>query len=165
MIYAILFAAFVAMLLCGFNLHTTAQQPASGTILKYGATPTGTWTQIAQIVDIDLPSAEQGKVDTTLLTSTNETSDPNGVPNLGEIGFTIRYDPSDTGHELLLADAQTTAPKRYWQLSYADTGATIDVYYGWVQKFERGSAQTGAKLEAKVTIVVQAPPTSTNSGS
>lgn len=144
--------------------HTTAQQPGSGTVISYGASPTGTWTPFPLVTDIDLPNSEQAEVDTTLLASTYMSSDPNGVPDLGEITLTYRWDPADASHMAILADVQGTSGTRYWQVTYADIGGTKEVYQCWSKKFERGTAKIGSKLEGKITLRVRAVPTSSNAG-
>jgi predicted secreted protein len=137
---------------------------AQGTLLKIGdgATPTESFTTIAEVKSIDGPKFDTDDVDVT----THDTSDGfhEYIPGLkegGELGFAINLVPTHATHSLatgLLGRYMEDGDKRHnFQLALPD-GATVWTIPGYVKTFGIG-APVDNVLSADVSIKVSSRPT------
>jgi hypothetical protein len=109
--------------------------------------------KLAQILSVDGPSSTVDSVETTNLDSARHEYRP-GLPDGGEVGLDLEFDPGDTGHVFLRGAAD--APDIYtFQTSYPTLPkATLDTYLGFVTEFAPKSGAPGEKMTASCKIKV-----------
>lgn len=138
--------------------HTTATQPAKGTILQLSIS--STYTTVAQNVSLDGPDSEVGTRDTTHLLSTAKTFAPT-IPDGGTVSGTLLYDPRDTTHDALFGLIWAPAVS-LWKLTFADTGQTTFAFNGILTKLTPTGIEVEANLEASFEIKVSGVITETH---
>ena len=134
-----------------------------GTLLKIGdgATPTETFTTIAQVLNIGGPALSQDAIDVTHHSSTGGWREfVGGLLDGGEVTFDINYDPDAATHNATtgLINDMENRTKRNFQLVFPDTGPTTWSFTALVAGFEP-SAPIDDKLAASVTLKVSGQPT------
>src|SRR5438270_7227801 len=88
------------------NLEVVAI-PAENTVLSISDSALTTFTQIANILDVEPPGGVVASVSTTGLNSATKTSRPGKIPDSGSIAFRIAYNPNQATHPAL---TRLTAP-------------------------------------------------------
>ena len=126
--------------------------PGKGTLLKMKIS--GTFTAIANRVEIEGPDAELGIRKTTNLDSTFEGKRPT-VPDLGQVTMTVFYDPNDSAHGTARARvfSPPSAPDLF-EIIWADgdTTPSQDAFSGYITKWTPTGIKVDDTLQAKVTI-------------
>jgi predicted secreted protein len=134
-----------------------------GTLLKIGdgATPTESFTTIAEVLDIGGPSLS---LDTEEITNHSSAGGWEEVVasilRSGEVTFEINYDPAGGTHDAstgLIAD-MVARTLRNFQLIFPDSGNTTWSFGAYVTGFEPGAPVKG-KLSASVTLKPSGQPT------
>ena len=125
-----------------------------GTLLKLGNSAGTSFTTIARITDLSLPSMSADSVESTSHDSANFTREfEPGLIDPGELSLTILYDPAEVTHGLTagLPYLMKNRLKRKFQIHYTDAGDTIWTVEGFVTGFQ-GSAPIDDNVTADVTI-------------
>jgi hypothetical protein len=126
-----------------------------------GATPTETFTTIAEVMDIVGPSMSLGTHDVTNHSSSGAWKEV--IPGLlepGEVTFPIAFLPTTPTHSQstgLLRDMKNRT-KRNFQIVFTDAGATAWTIAAYVTGFEPTMPVDGL-LGADVTLKVTGQPT------
>lgn len=116
-----------------------------------------TFQDVGQVVSVTPPGATLDDIETTDLGNTDGVkSFVPGLVDPGELQFTVRFDPEDTGHQALQDDAYSRAT-RQWKVTFP-SGETLTMS-GYVKGFEIQEIQPGELIEAQVTIKVTGKPT------
>lgn len=119
---------------------TTAIRDGSAATLKWGG------TAIVQVIEYDSPNRTIPSIKTSYLGLTHHTYRP-GTPDGGDFTATIWYDPSDTTHQGLEADAETPV-----------TRAVILTYDGYTDSFSAfltGFHKTGFVLDGNIQAEIK----------
>jgi predicted secreted protein len=136
-----------------------------GTQLKRGdgATPTETFTTVAEILNISGPDLSLDLIDVTNMDSPSYYREVlPGFKSAGEIKFDINFMPVNSTHNPtsgILADFDGRV-KRNWKLVFPDTGATTWSFAGYLTGFSVTS-NFDDRLQASVTISITGAPTLT----
>lgn len=115
------------------------------------------YTTIGQLLTVKPPGGTVEAVGTTGLASVAKTFRPGLIPEVGEVEFTIQYDPNNTLHISLASRVQTPVLDN-WKVVYVDGMATpaCDTFDGFVTKFDvqEVEGETAKNLEATLTVQV-----------
>lgn len=136
---------------------------AFGTLLKIGdgASPTESFTTIAEVTNIGGPSLSLDPIEITSHSSTGGWREfIGGLLDGGEVSLEINYDPVGATHDAstgLIYD-MTNRTVRNFQLVFPDTGNTTWSLSALVTAFEP-SEPIDDKLAASVTLKVSGQPT------
>ena len=135
--------------------------PAAGTTISY--TSGGSAVVLGQVSQIgNAGGGEVGERDTTVLSSTAHTNAPT-IPDNGEVTFSINLDPTDTGHQQIIAwknSPPATIPT--WEVTFASTPPSVAQFQAWVKSIDGGNAEgIDDNLTADVTLRVTGPSTMT----
>ncbi|APW60486.1 phage tail tube protein [Paludisphaera borealis] len=125
---------------------------AQNTVLGVDKLGTGvTWTPISYAESFDGPSNTVGSVEKTKLSSQTKEYRP-GLPDPGELSFSLQYDPADT--EAVYLRGLLSAPAiKSWRLTYPTLPkATFDTFDGFLTAFSPGGGKADEIITAKVTI-------------
>lgn len=121
------------------------------TIYQESATP-GTYTEIEGVKSISGFNHSTNDIDLTVLASTVKVFAP-GVPDAGEIGITVYFDPDNTLHAALRAQSLSPASKN-WKISITDGTPTSYTWGGYVKGFELSAFEVDGYLEATYTVKI-----------
>jgi hypothetical protein len=133
----------------------TMAWPALGTVIAYS--PDGaSFVPLGQVTNIgNAGGGEVGERDTTTLTSIAHTNAPT-IPDNGEVTFTVNLDPTDIGHQQVIAWKNTppaTIPS--WRVTYASSPAFGAQFQAWVKSIEGANAEgVDDNLVADITLRV-----------
>jgi hypothetical protein len=136
---------------------------AEGTLLQVeSATTPGTFITVGQRITIDPAEESADEVERTNLDSLCVQTRGSAIPDMGEVGLHIQYDPADADHTRLreLVRSASGAPVN-WRIVY-NSGTTTrphDEFPGWVKSFKPDSLEKGKDVEADLTIRVTGIPT------
>jgi len=142
---------------------TSSAVHALGTLLKIGdgATPTETFTTIAEVTDLGGPSLTLETIDVTSHSSTNGWREfIGGLLDGGEVSFTINYLPANATHDAstgVIADMKNRVVRNF-TLVFPDSGTTTWTFSALVTGFEPGEP-IDSQLTADVTLKVSGEPT------
>jgi len=112
------------------------------------ATPND-YTIVGEIVDWDGPSGEAAVIDTTHLTSTRREK-LMGLPDEGQITFSVNFQPDDAGQQAVRA-ARNDRQVRNWRLTYSD--ATVQTFEGFALGFSTSGGVDG-KVDGNITVEI-----------
>jgi predicted secreted protein len=129
-----------------------------GTALQRGngATPTETFTTIANVTSINPPGMSRETIDVTAHDSPDGWMEfLGGLKDGGEVSTDVNYDPSE--HDSLVADFEDDAPRNY-QIVFPDAAATTWSFAAILTGFEP-EAPYDDKLAASLTWKVTGKPT------
>lgn len=136
---------------------------AEGTLLQVeSATVPGTFLTIGQRMTIDPAEESADEVDRTNLDSPCVQTRGSAIPDMGEVGLHIQYDPDDPDHTRLRNLVRAAAEASVlWRIVYNTRDATRphDEFPGWVKSFKPDSIEKGKDVEADMTIRVTGIPT------
>ena len=122
----------------------------NGTVLKVGngASPE-VFTAVAEVVDINSPSAAAGEIEVThLLSAAKEFK--GGLRDFGTAEVTINLLPGNAGQEQIEDDAATGAVRNY-QIVNAD-GVTGRAFAAFVKAFKLAPIAIDKPLQATITF-------------
>lgn len=139
---------------------TTQAIPAYGTLLKRGASPSGTspntYTTLGEVKGISGPSTEVSTIDVTTHSSAASGNYREFIPSLidpGTIDVDLNWVPNDTTHGNIWTDL-TSRTKRDWQIitptTSAASGATVS-FAAYVTAFPR-EFPTDDVMSAKISL-------------
>jgi hypothetical protein len=136
---------------------------AEGTLLQVeDDTTPGTYVTIGQRVTIDPAEESADEVERTNLDSDCVKTRGSAIPDMGEVGLHIQYDPADPDHTRLreLVRSASGDPVN-WRIVYNSGTSTRphDQFAGWVKSFKPDSLEKGKDVEADLTIRVTSIPT------
>jgi hypothetical protein len=95
-----------------------------GSILSYSTTSGGTYTKVAQTVDLGGPEPTVGKISILNNDSPSNTKEYlAGLIEPGAYSFSLIHRPADTATIYALMDAQTTY---FWKVTFQQEGKTDD---------------------------------------
>jgi len=139
---------------------STSALTSQGITLEYADDPDTpvTYTLVPEITDFSGPSGTTPAVTVSDLDSTT-VEKRSGLPDRGQLSFTINYIPDQAAH-LAVRGMFTSAARTGWRLSYTDVGATVDTFVGWVSGFA-ASGSVDTTLTAAVTIEIEGEITQT----
>ena len=126
---------------------------AQGTLLKIGsgASPES-YSTIAEIKTFTGPGGSATVIDVTDLSSTSKEKRM-GLPDEGQLSFTINYIPNNTQHAALRAD-RASRVLRNFRIQFNDgSPASTWTFSGYVMGFSVSGA-IDAVIEANVTIEI-----------
>lgn len=129
-----------------------------GTALQRGdgATPTETFTTIANSTKIKGPGIKRETIDVTAHDSAEGWMEfVGGLKDAGEISLDINYDPAD--HDVLVTDFDDEDPRNY-RLVFPDDDATTWSFSAILTEFEP-EAPYDDKIEASLTFKLTGKPT------
>lgn len=136
---------------------------AFGTLLKSGdgASPTESFTTIAEVTNIGGPNLSLDAIETTSHSSIGGWKEfIGGLLDGGEVSLEINYDPVGATHDAstgLIYD-MINRTVRNFELVFPDTGNTTWSFSALVKAFEP-SEPVDDKLTASVTLKVSGQPT------
>lgn len=136
---------------------TLTVTPGLGTKLQLSIS--SVFTDIAQVVSISGPNWTVGSSPTTHLGSTAQTSRPT-LPDGGEVTFQILYWAGETTHAALTTLAATPVISS-WKEVFADTGAAVWAFDGYLTAFQPTGMTAEETVVADVTIKLNGIPTIT----
>jgi hypothetical protein len=92
-----------------------ARLPGFGSTLYFENDAGTAWEQIGQVQSIGLPDESTELVDVTHLSSPGGVEEfmSTGIKRVGDLTFTVQYDPGDVAHEALRTQLGETNPRRY----------------------------------------------------
>jgi hypothetical protein len=136
---------------------------AEGTLLQVeSATTPGTYITVGQRVTIDPAEEAADEVERTNLDSPCVQTRGSAIPDMGELGLHIQFDPEDADHTRLreLVRSASGDPVN-WRLVWNNGTNTRphEQFAGWVKSFKPDSLEKGKDVEADVTIRVTGIPT------
>ncbi len=103
----------------------------NGVTLHYSTDGSSTFTEVAELTDLDGPSMEVAEIDITSNDDTWDQFDP-GTQNAGEISFTGRMTALDSLEDQLgvkLTGANVTT----WRIVFPDAASTVWRIPGWLK--------------------------------
>lgn len=110
------------------------------------------YTTVAQRLRIKPNEPTRNKLETTDLDSTAETS-VSGILREGEVELEVFLDTADATHAALWT-LKGSGAVGDWKIIYADTGATVDAFSGWISGGPTTGEMTTDGLQ-KATIKMQ----------
>jgi predicted secreted protein len=125
---------------------------SQGLLLKIGdgADPE-TFTAIPEVKEISGPSGSASIIDITDLDSTHKEKRM-GLPDEGQVSFTLHYIPKNTQHAQLRTD-RAARTLRNFQLLFTDDPVTTWSFAGYVTKLEV-SGEVDGVVEAECEIEI-----------
>jgi hypothetical protein len=127
--------------------------PGLGTLLQYESATPGTYTTVAQRVEITGPGMEHRTKETTNL-DTPQATYRGTIFDAGEVGMKVQLKPSDATHQKLVALVKSGALTN-WQLTLADSGAAvIGPFAAILSKFELSGMTAEGDVEADISLRV-----------
>ncbi len=132
------------------------------TLLKLGdgATPTESFTTIAEVKDIKGPKLSLGTEEVTAHDGSGWEESIATILKAGDVSFEINFVPTNTTHSYsagLIKD-MVNKTKRNFKLVFPNTGATTWQFAAWVTGFEPSEPVEGT-LAASVTLKITGQPT------
>jgi hypothetical protein len=125
-------------------------------MLGDGVTPTEAFTKVANVVSIDPNEVSVDDVERTNLESDVKEYRPSSTPEMGELKFTLQWDPGDTAHQALEDMVQTpsdTIP--HWRVVYPGANPRdYQQFSGYLKSFAPATIENPSDLAADVTIKV-----------
>jgi hypothetical protein len=136
------------------NLEVVAI-PAENTVLSISDSALTTFTQIANILDVEPPGGVVASVSTTGLNSATKTSRPGKIPDSGSIAFRIAYNPNQATHQTLTGLLAVPAIRKF-KVVYndGDTTPANDQFLGYITEFKPDKAEDEKNIEADLTVVI-----------
>lgn len=143
---------------------STTTWPAQGTTLAIDETGTGTYSLINNIRSItNLGGGSNAQADTTVLASTVKTFRQT-IPDNGEVGVDLNWDPTDTVHRMIrdLKDTAGSGPNNFKATYNTGSTTSTEVFAANVSEVS-GADATGPEenLEASLTLKVTGASTPT----
>lgn len=141
--------------------------PGEGVTLGYSTTSGGTYTLVGGILDVELPGGKVEAVDNTVLTSTARSARASLIPDFGEVKFTIKFSPNDTGHVLLrgLLNSGTQKTPYWFKAVYTNDGSATtpanDKFNALLIEMSPPKAEIDKDFEVEITLKIIAVPTYT----
>lgn len=133
-----------------------AKVPGKGTLLQHGVgTGPTVYTTIVQRMSIDGPDSKVGTQKTTDLDSTAEEYRPT-LPDGGELGMSLWYDPAAATHQIL-TDLLNTPTVDLWKIIWADTGLSVITFSAILTGFKPGGMDPDGYLTAEAKFQVTGP--------
>lgn len=127
----------------------------NGVTLHYSVDTSSTWTEVAQLTDLDGPSMEVAEIDITSNDDTWDQFDP-GTFNAGEISFTGRMTALDSLEDQL-GIALTTTHVTTWKITFPDAASTVWRFPGWLKSLGASGSLNNA-YDRSGTIKLTAAP-------
>ena len=128
--------------------------PGKGTTLSIYISSASSYQPIASRVKITGPKPKLGIRKVTTLDSTYEDKRPS-IPDLGQVNFSLFYDPNDATH-ILVRDKLYTPPStpNMFKLALVDgmTTPANEVFEGFITEWERNGMEVEGTLGADVVI-------------
>ena len=124
-----------------------------------GQTPTETFNDVGQVVDISgLRGGQATVIDVTNLASTRREKRM-GLPDEGQLSLTVQYDPADTQQTRLETLRETRALGNF-KVLLTDSGPTTFSFSGYVLSFPIDTA-VDQVVQGSVTIEITGEVTKT----
>lgn len=122
-----------------------ARYSGYGAVLKIDVS--GTFTKIAQVIDINGPGIKNSLIDVTDRDTSGKKTYLGGLVDNGKVKFKLNFDPDDTLHSLTGVNglgtlAQSGALKSF-KLEYPDTTATVVQFSAVVEEFNPDAPLNG----------------------
>jgi len=129
----------------------TKHQGRSSTYSCEFTIDSGTFTAVAQIKSISMPSMSYSTEDTTVISDT-AVAKSGGILDSGTMGIEIFYDPADSGHVSLktaFETGSTYSHKIYFGASGSEKTWAFD---GHFTKFEPSTLENGIYQTASIEV-------------
>ena len=142
-----------------------ADHPSFGTIVKVDFAGGSSYSAVGQMTsDISIVSMSRGVVVVTAHDDTWATKLA-GIPDAGQLGFTVSYDPADTIHEDFVTEIDADAcTLPTWEITMHVCTAVVTSAVWTFAGFVSGAALTSpleGKHEMAMTIEISGEPTLT----
>lgn len=130
---------------------TTPAIAAQGTLLKIGSGSPETFTTITGVSNLAGPTGSRELIEVTGLDSTGREYLV-GLPDYGDITFTLFYAPKNTQHAALFTAFQLAGQTATnFTITFTDSPATIYSFAALVQGFPHNFA-TNSAVEVNLTL-------------
>lgn len=124
---------------------------AAGTQLAVSAASPVSYASVQYVEGIEMSGQSRNDIDVTPISATAEEYIAD-VASLGQLAFTLFWDPSDTQHALILANfVATDGSLLAWRVTMDDAGACVYTFSGYVKEFNRRH-QKGRANEAGIVV-------------
>lgn len=121
--------------------------------------PGATWTTLAEITEIDLPSESVPALDKTVLADSSRRFRA-GLHDPGDVGFSFNFDPDNADH-IWLQSQMTARTERAWRITIPVDGATTNAWTctfpGFLTEFAPTASGVDEFVTASVTVKVSGP--------
>lgn len=125
-----------------------------------GASPE-TFTNVAEVTNVKLPSQDRGQVEFTHHESPNEHRELKaGLRTSGPCQFTINYIPDNATHQnvsgglLFFAEESFLAAIHNWQITLPDSPNTLWTFPAFLSKFDPSDMPVEGKGEAQIELTI-----------
>jgi len=131
-----------------------------GTALATGASSSAV-TAIYEVIDLNMGALTRERIDVTFLSSTNDQRTYiGGFLELGEVTFTVNYDPSQATHSGGsggLAGLLVAGTTNFWKITPGGSTGDVIKFDGYVSNFAP-SFSVGEQATADVSIQITTLP-------
>ena len=128
---------------------------SQGTTVHYSSeTSPTTWVKITNVVDINGPGGQASVLDQSNLDSTAREKKM-GLPDEGQLTFTLNYDPDDASHQAMIS-RRAARTRTEFKVTYTDATPTVKVFQGYVLGFVI-SVGVDQLVKAAVTVEIDGP--------
>lgn len=127
-----------------------------GTTISYATTQNGSYTPVAEVLNIEPPGVKMGEVETTHLTSAAQDYEPT-IPGDMQATFSCEFDPGESSHAAMHA-AALAGTKYWWKVTYPDDGAADEIFNGFITELKPTGFENQKVITADITIRVKGVP-------